>query len=129
MNTFVKLCVWLVLIYFIALHALYFMLILIGALQTRRYQKGITFAEFERIAASDLTMPVSLIVPVFNEESIIVRTVNNALSLNYPAHEVIVVDDGSTDESMSRLIKAFNLFRVEKQGAKHIATHEVLATY
>ena len=67
MTTFIQLCVWFVLLYFIALHALYFLLIMIGAIQTRRYQKGITFAEFERIASSDLTMPVSVVVPVFNE--------------------------------------------------------------
>lgn len=129
MTTFIQICVWFVLLYFIALHALYFLLILIGALQTRRYQKGITFAEFERIAASDLTMPVSVVVPVFNEESIIVGTVENAMALNYPKHEVIVVDDGSSDETMPRLIEAFRLFRVEKQGSRHIPTREVLAVY
>jgi cellulose synthase/poly-beta-1,6-N-acetylglucosamine synthase-like glycosyltransferase len=129
MSTFIQLCVWFVLLYFIALHALYFLLILIGALQARRYQRGITFAEFERIASSDLTMPVSVVVPVFNEERIITGTVENALALNYPKHEVIVVDDGSTDDTMPRLVEAFRLFRVEKQGSKHIPTREVLATY
>ncbi len=129
MITFVLICVWFVLAYFIALHALYLFLIIIGALQVRRYQKGITFAEFERIAASDLTMPVSVIIPIFNEESIAVATVQNALALNYPKHEVIVVDDGSTDKTMAELVEAFRLFRVEKQGQKHIPTREVLGSY
>lgn len=129
MSTIIQICVWLVLIYFIALHALYFLLIAIGALQTRRYRKEITFAEFERIAASELSMPVSVIIPVFNEEGIAVETVKNALSLHYPKHEVLVVDDGSTDSTMSRLIEEFRLFQVEKQGAKHIPTREVLGIF
>jgi biofilm PGA synthesis N-glycosyltransferase PgaC len=41
--------------------------------------------------------PVSVIVPAYNEEAVIVSALRSLLELDYPAYEVIVVDDGSTD--------------------------------
>lgn len=42
---------------------------------------------------------VSVIVPVYNAEATIVKCVNSILSSYYQALEVILVDDGSTDNS------------------------------
>jgi cellulose synthase/poly-beta-1,6-N-acetylglucosamine synthase-like glycosyltransferase len=120
---------WFILIYFVVLHAIYFLLILIGATQIRRYYDSITFAEYHRIASSSLTMPVSVIVPCYNEGKIIVDTVWNALNLNYPHHEVIVVSDGSTDDTIGLLERTFDLRRIERYGRKHILTKDVLAVY
>jgi len=99
--TIVYLLLGSILIYFVLLHAIYLMLVLLGSVQIRKYNRGITFAEFDRIAKSDLSMPVTIIVPAHNESAIIVNTAENLLKLNYPAHEVIVVDDGSTDTHAS----------------------------
>ena len=78
----IHILIWLILAYYIALHSLYFLLILLGATQRRRYTRAITFGEFERIAESRLSMPVSLIIPCFNEAPIITDTIRNALRLN-----------------------------------------------
>jgi cellulose synthase/poly-beta-1,6-N-acetylglucosamine synthase-like glycosyltransferase len=129
MMTIVHLVLWGILGYFIILHAIYLALVLIGATQISRYEGGITFAEFDRIGKSDLSMPVSVIIPAHNEEVIIVNTVENALKLNYPEHEVIVVDDGSTDGTFAALHEHFRLHRVEKHGRKCSETREVTAVY
>lgn len=129
MMTFIRFCVWFVLIYYVVLHAIYLLLILLGAGQVRRYRRGITFAEFGRIAKSDLSMPVSVIIPAHNEAAIITSTVENALKLNYPTHEVVVVDDGSTDETVALLTKHFRLHRVDKHGSKVLPSAEILGVY
>src|SRR5690349_15190125 len=46
--------------------------------------------------------PVTLIVPVYNEEQVIVGAMQSLLALRYPRFEVIVVDDGSTDRTYER---------------------------
>ena len=129
MMTLVHILLWGILAYFIALHLFYLLLILLGTAQMRRYQGGITFAEFDRIAKSDLSMPVSVIIPAYNEAEIIVSTVENALKLNYPTHEVIVVDDGSIDDTVGKLQRHFGLRRVDKQGRKSISTRDIAAVY
>ena len=129
MMCFVHTLVWIIFIYFIALHAIYLLLVLLGAMQIRRYGRGITFAEFDRISRSELSMPVSIVIPAHNEEAIIINTAENALRLNYPQHEVVVVDDGSTDETVDVLVRHFRMHRVDKYGSKHIPTAHILGVY
>ncbi len=57
---------------------------------------------------------MSLIVPAYNEETGIVTSVTSMLSLRYPRHEVVVVDDGSTDETYARLAAAFDLVELPR---------------
>ncbi len=127
--TTIRILLWVILTYYIALHAIYLLLVLLGASQIRRYRRAITFAEFRQIADSRLSMPVSLIIPSFNEKEIIVSTVLNASRLNYPEYEVIVVSDGSDDETIELLSEHFNLRRIEKIGRRKIDTKEVIAVY
>jgi cellulose synthase/poly-beta-1,6-N-acetylglucosamine synthase-like glycosyltransferase len=42
---------------------------------------------------------ISLIIPAHNEENVITRAIESALNADYPNKEVIVVDDGSTDNT------------------------------
>lgn len=44
---------------------------------------------------------ISVIIPLYNKETIIERTLNSVLSQDYDDYEVIIVDDGSTDGSAS----------------------------
>jgi cellulose synthase/poly-beta-1,6-N-acetylglucosamine synthase-like glycosyltransferase len=53
----------------------------------------------ERLASPDYQPPVSVLIPAYNEESVIVQTVTAALACDYPALEVIVVNDGSVDRT------------------------------
>src|SRR5688572_28290377 len=44
---------------------------------------------------------VSTIIPVYNRAALLIEAVNSALAQSYPLHEIIIVDDGSTDESVA----------------------------
>lgn len=48
---------------------------------------------------------VTVVVPAFNEEKVIVQTVRNVLASRYPGLKCVVVDDGSTDDTL-RLVQA-----------------------
>lgn len=47
--------------------------------------------------------PVTIIVPAYNEGPVIEASVRSLLRLDYPAYEILVVDDGSTDETRERV--------------------------
>ena len=127
--TTIHILLWLILAYYIALHAIYLLLVILGATQVRRYHRGISFDEFRRIGESRLTMPISLIIPCYNESSIIVGTIRNALQLNYPQYEIIVVSDGSTDGTIQLLGTTFNLRRIDRHGRRHITSREITAVH
>lgn len=50
---------------------------------------------------------VSVIIPAYNEEKVIVRTVKSILASDYPYFDIIVVDDGSTDATFNRVRAEF----------------------
>ncbi|GAB3737747.1 glycosyltransferase [Luteimonas pelagia] len=116
-------------IYYAVLHGLYLMLILIGATQLRRYHQGINVGDFKRIAESPLTLPFTVIIPAYNEAKVIGGTVDAALGLRYPEHEVIVVNDGSSDDTMQVLIDRYGLRKVNRFGAKRLDTQPVRGVY
>lgn len=47
-------------------------------------------------------LPVTIIVPVYNEATVIVAALRSLLALEYPAFDILVVDDGSTDGTFER---------------------------
>ena len=58
---------------------------------------------------SSATPGVSVVVPAHNEGPVVIPTVQALLASDYTNLEVIVVDDGSTDDTLGSLIEAFHL--------------------
>lgn len=64
---------------------------------------------------------VSIVVPAHNEEVTIVESVRSLLSLEYRLYEIIVVDDGSSDNTSEEVCKAFNMHKINRPIQKKIA--------
>ncbi|MBD3312554.1 glycosyltransferase [archaeon] len=56
-------------------------------------------------------MKISVIIPAYNEEEVISRCLKSILSQDYKDYEVIVVDNGSTDDT-KKIVKSFKNKRV-----------------
>jgi len=104
-----------VLIYFVITNTSLMMLIGVAAWDFGRQQRRKDFAGREETMASQFLQGVSIVVPAYNEEAVIVVSVQAMLSMEYPRHEVIVVDDGSTDAMFEKLQQAFDLVCVERE--------------
>ncbi len=72
---------------------------------------------------------VTILVPAFNEEKVIVNTVNSLLNLTYPRYSIIVVDDGSYDRTSENLVKIFEMEEVNLKGSDKIPTSRIISTY
>jgi len=66
--------------------------------------------------------PVTIIVPAYNEETGIARTIDSILEADYPYKEVIVVDDGSIDQTYHIASSYKNKF---KNGSSYAVIHKL----
>jgi cellulose synthase/poly-beta-1,6-N-acetylglucosamine synthase-like glycosyltransferase/peptidoglycan/xylan/chitin deacetylase (PgdA/CDA1 family)/spore germination protein YaaH len=60
-----------------------------------------------RLASPGYTPRVAVLVPAYNEETVIVRTIRSVLHSDYPNIRVIVIDDGSTDRTFEVAREAY----------------------
>ena len=72
---------------------------------------------------------VSVIAPAFNEGATVVYNVKSLLSLNYPKYEVVLINDGSTDDTLEKLIREFELVKVDFYYEAKIPTGPVRGHY
>jgi poly-beta-1,6-N-acetyl-D-glucosamine synthase len=129
MTTVLAAIVLLCFAYLVLTTVVYVTLTAIGAVENivRRHESW--SADYETLAVSRFTIPVSIIVPAYNEERVIAATTRSMLELDYPEHEVIVVNDGSSDGTLAALVEAFGL-EPYQTFVRHVFPHnEVRAMY
>ena len=81
------------------------------------------------LAKSNHVIGVSVVAPAFNEGANVVYNVQSLLSLTYPKFEVVIVNDGSTDDTLEKLIKEFELVKVDFFYQEKIITRPVRGHY
>jgi cellulose synthase/poly-beta-1,6-N-acetylglucosamine synthase-like glycosyltransferase len=119
---------WPVLAYFLLLNTSYLVLVLLAAWQFGHHLRRLGHSGREDVLTSKVAPRVSVIVPTFNEEAGIVASAQSLLSLRYPDHEVVIVDDGSTDATYERLRQAFDLVEIERELADDVPTRARLVS-
>lgn len=72
---------------------------------------------------------VSIIAPAHNEQAIIIESTNSLLNLKYPDYELIIVNDGSSDDTLQALIDYFDLKRIDYTYQKALKTEPIRGIY
>lgn len=118
-----------VLVYFIVLNGHY---LLMGAAAfhiLRGYLRRMSAVDFEDLLTEAGAPPITLIAPAYNEAATCVPATRALLNLIYPEYEVLVVNDGSTDETLERLTEAFDLEPAPRSPTTDLETAKVREVY
>jgi cellulose synthase/poly-beta-1,6-N-acetylglucosamine synthase-like glycosyltransferase len=99
---------WLFLFYFVGLHGVYLMLTVSSMLYLPKFLREHSTEDMSPLHAH-FEPPVTIIVPAYNEAATIASSVRALMQLEYPEYEIIVINDGSTDNTLDVLIDKFSL--------------------
>jgi len=72
-----------------------------------------SFVNYKEILSSTFSPSISIIAPAYNESLNIVENVRSLLSNHYVNYDVIIVNDGSKDDSLEKLIQAYDLIQID----------------
>lgn len=100
--------------YFLCLTLYTLFLAVIALFEDRKRIREHKMENYGMFLSSTFTLAVSVVVPVHNEEEWIIESVKSILNINYPEFEIIIVDDGSTDDTLVKLKETFKLKAIDK---------------
>ena len=100
-------------IYSVAAIGSYLLLAAISAVETVEYKRKNSFVNYKEIMSSNISPSISIIAPAYNESLNIVENVRSLLSNHYVNYDVIIVNDGSKDDSLEKLIQIYDLVQVD----------------
>ena len=118
-----------VLVYFVVLNSTYLVTSLTAFRSLRSYARRLKTVDIGELIRTGAALPVTLVAPAYNEEASCVEAARALLTLEYPDYEVLIVNDGSTDGTLARLIEAFELEQAPRFPSANIPTARVRATY
>lgn len=118
-----------VLWYFAGVNLVYGVLFLASIFETWKNFALVRRLHLRRRLGEEFFPPISVVLPAFDEEPTILDSVRAQLALDYPRHEVIVVNDGSTDGTLEVLREAFDLYEVPPAYPRKLRTETVRAVY
>lgn len=124
----VTLSQWFFIFFFISINAFYLLLSLFSLIEVSKYRQWQDLHTLPQIISVN-DFPISILAPAYNEEQSIVSSVRSLLQLNYPVYEIIVINDGSSDNTFQKLSEAFGLIRSPECREEVLKTNKVKEVY
>jgi glycosyltransferase involved in cell wall biosynthesis len=115
--------------YFLFLNSAYAVLLLLSIPELWKHWRLAADEHLQRLLATEALPPLSLLVPAHNEEVTVSSSLLSFLTLEYPHLEVVVVNDGSSDDTMDVLLREFDLYQVPPAFTVSVPTQPVRAYY
>lgn len=116
-------------VYYLLSNLIYLLLLVTAIYKNTLHRHRLASLRLERLKTSPFTPPITLLVPAHNEEKFIVESVGSLLALDYSELEVIVINDGSRDQTLAELKRAYQLEPARLLYIQEISTAPLHAIY
>lgn len=111
------------------LFTLYVLMAYFATRNSIHYKNKNSFGNITKTLGSPLAPGITIIAPAYNEGLTIVENVRSLLSLQYVNYEVMVVNDGSKDDTLQKLIDAYHLEKIDREIDPHIKSKPIRGIY
>lgn len=120
---------YLLVFYSVTINCIYLLVLLISVHGAGIQKRLWACKDISLLYTRDLLPSISIIAPAYNEAANIIESVNSLLNQQYPEFELIVVNDGSKDETLNTLINHFNLEKRDRIIRKRLNTRPIRGIY
>lgn len=118
-----------ILFYAIAVFLVYLFLSILSGKELLKFFHSEKTTNYDAILSSPFAPTISIIAPAYNESVTIVENIRALLSLYYPNFEIIIVNDGSKDNTLARAVEAYDMEKVPYLVDYKIESKEILDIY
>ena len=128
-QTFIRLNNYAITGYFVFINISYILMLMVAFNAIKKYSQHVQSLEMKNLFLSPFAKPVSLLAPAHNEEATIVESLKSILQLQYPTYEIILINDGSTDNTLKKLIDSFHLTITKNVYRPQLACQKIRGIY
>jgi biofilm PGA synthesis N-glycosyltransferase PgaC len=104
----------------IAIFFSYFVKAVISGFEMTRYIRKNSFVDYSALISSPFAPPVTILAPAYNEGKTIIENIRSLLSIHYNDFDVVIINDGSKDDSLEKIIVHYQLEKVD-----HIVNYDI----
>src|SRR5690349_6947980 len=116
-------------VYYLLSNLFYLVLLITAFVAAATHRQRLSSLRLETLDESPFTPPISILVPAHNEAATIHENVTALLSLDYPALQIVVINDGSTDRTLDVLTSEFALRRASLLYVPQVVSAPVRGVY
>jgi len=116
-------------VYAITLFTSYILTAILSVLELNKYITKNRNYDFNAMLSFESLPDITIIAPAYNEEKTIIQNINGLLNIKYQNFEIIIVNDGSKDNSLNAIIEHFDLVKVNIIYHMYIQTQNVRGIY
>jgi len=127
--TFIRLNNYLITGYFVFINIVYLLMLLIAYYAINKYSHHAQSLEMKNFFLSPFAKPISVLVPAYNEQANIVESLKSILQLQYPKFEIILINDGSIDNTLEQVLSSFELTKTKNVYRPQLSCQHIKAIY
>jgi biofilm PGA synthesis N-glycosyltransferase PgaC len=129
LDVFLEVFFNLVYVYSVAIMTSYIVLAAISFYYVRNYIRKNQVVDYRDLLNTPIYQSVSVLAPAYNEAATIIDNIRSLMSIHYPNFEVIIINDGSKDDTLARCINAYDMVPVDFAYFEHVACKPIRAVY
>jgi cellulose synthase/poly-beta-1,6-N-acetylglucosamine synthase-like glycosyltransferase len=103
---------WAILAYFVVVNGMLTLLLASAAIEMRAHRLDVWRENRWRVLSSEVVPTISVLAPAYDEAPTVSESVRSLLTLRYPSLEVVLINDGSSDDTLAVLMRDFDLVAV-----------------